>query len=147
MPGTGNLLGTFTTLNSTGFSGIYRTLDTDPLATTTNRAIQSNEVALGGLQLGRGNYWIDWAATGTLASGPWAPPVTYVGAVNGPNPLGQSPNGMQSIAGGAFAAVMDTGSGTPDEFPFVLQGRMVPEPGCLSMLLLGLSGLLAVRRR
>ena len=101
---------------------------------------------MGGLQLTAGaTYWLDWSVDGTLASGPWAPPVTYVGAFNGPNPLGQAPNGMQSIGGAAFALVTDSGSLTEDEFPFQIYG--VPEPGCMAMLLLGLSGLMTLRRR
>ena len=144
-PGTGNLLGTFSTLNSTGFSGTNRASETSP--TDGSRAIQMNNVALGGLQLSAGTYWIDWAATGTSTSGPWAPPVTYLGMVNGPNPLGQAPNGQQSLAGAAFMPVLDGGSMTADEFPFVLSGRVVPEPGCLSLICLAVSGLLAIRRR
>ncbi len=143
--GTGNLLGTFSTLNSTGFSGTYRASETSP--TNADRAIQLNDIDLGGLQLSAGTYWMDWAATGTLASGPWAPPVTYPGVVNGPNPLGASPNGQQSIGGAAFAAVQDGGSLTPDEFPFILKGTVVPEPGCLSLVCLAISGLMALRRR
>ena len=97
-------------------------------------------------------YWISWQVDGSLASGPWAPPVTYNGADNGLNPLGQAPNGMQSISGGAFNPVLDSGSQTGDEFPFIINGfvsgGVIPEPGtALVWTTLAGFGLFVSRRR
>ncbi len=77
----------FSTLNSTGFSGIYR--DTQTTAGDSGRAIQLSEVDFGGIVLAPGDYWLDWQVDGTLTSGPWAPPVTWAdGSFNKPNPNG-----------------------------------------------------------
>ncbi|HWT16741.1 MAG TPA: hypothetical protein VN581_13265 [Patescibacteria group bacterium] len=64
-------------LTSTAFTNIYRGTETAPGA--TNRPIMSVEAAGLNLNLPAGTYWIDWAVTGSLASGPWAPPVTING--------------------------------------------------------------------
>lgn len=120
--------GTTNRLASTGFSGAYRATDTDPL--NNARAIQ-RDVATVGTTLAAGTYWVDWQTDGTLASGPWAPPVSLVGQTH---PAGA--NGMQSV-GGVWAPVTDSGNGTPDAFPFIING--IPEPATgLTLLVLGL---------
>jgi len=72
--------------------------------------------AAAGVFLPPGTYWLDWSTDGSLASGPWAPPITILGtAVTG--------NGEQSVGGGAFAPALDSGTGTPQQgFPFILYG-------------------------
>jgi subtilisin-like proprotein convertase family protein/PKD repeat protein len=100
------------------WSGIYRVTETT--SGNTTRPIMKNTIDLGGLTLPAGTYWLDWQTDGTLGSGPWAPPVTI---------LGQSTtgNGLQSVAGGAFAAVVDGGTFTGQDFPFVIVGSEVVE--------------------
>lgn len=61
---------------SCGFSDIYRVLDTG--LTNADRPIME-DVASAGFVLPPGTYWIDWQTGGTLASGPWVPPVTVLG--------------------------------------------------------------------
>ena len=65
-----------------------------------------------GTTLPPGTYWLDWFAGGTLASGPWAPPVSVLGSTG-------TGNAMQSIAGGAFAPLIDVG---PQDLPFTIEG-------------------------
>jgi len=72
--------------------------------------------------LAAGTYWLSWSATGTLASGPWQPPVTVCAACGK-----TGANALQSIAGAAFAPVLDTLGGvgcdnTPQDFPFIVRG-------------------------
>jgi hypothetical protein len=101
-------------LGGTSWSNCYRTLDTD-VGIATNRPIMAN-VASTGVSLGAGTYWIVWNTSGTLTSGPWAPPTTTLGSTG-------SGNGMQSLDGGAsFAAVVDGGTFTGQDFPFVIEG-------------------------
>ncbi len=122
---------------------IYRASST--ATTDTSRRIQTITVPVNA-QLASGDYWVTWSAAGSLTSGPWAPPVSYANADNGPNPVGDAPNAMQSVSGGAFAAVADGLSLTPDELPFIINGSIVPEPVC-GALMLALCSFAALRRR
>jgi hypothetical protein len=122
MPGVGTLVfGDMTTnrLLATSWSGIYRVTETTT-GSATDRPIMANVASpLAPLQLGEGTYWLAWQTDGTLGSGPWAPPVT----INGQATTG---NGMQSIAGAAYAAVTDGGSLTGQGFPFIIEGSTGP---------------------
>ena len=102
-------------LVSTTWSGAYRVLDTALTANT--RPIMANTCSpMGSLQLGEGTYWIAWQTDGTLASGPWAPAVSILG-------LTTTGNGMQSLAGAAYAPVVDVGG---QGFPFIIEGTNGP---------------------
>ena len=63
-------------LASSAWSNIYRVLDTGLLDTA--RPVMA-DVATVNTFLPAGTYWVDWQTGGTLASGPWAPPVSIVG--------------------------------------------------------------------
>lgn len=105
-------------LTRTAFSNIYRNIDTDP--GNTQRPIMRNVVATPGLYLPAGTYYIDWQAGGSLASGPWCPPITITGTTT-------TGNGLQKQAGLPFAAAL---SGTyPQGFPFIVYGVTgIPAP-------------------
>jgi hypothetical protein len=106
-----------------------------------NRAIFRVDIDIPDVVLPAGAYWLRWGLTGTLASGPWAPP-TSDGAVG---------NAVQSLANAAFNPVVDAGDGLGLEFPFIISGTVVaiPEPGTWAMFLAGglAVGALARRRR
>jgi len=126
------------------FSNIYR--DTETSVGASNRAIQAITVAVNG-NFAAGNYWLSWQAVGNEPSGPWAPPVSYPNAVNGLNPLGQAPNGQQYTTSTlVWSPVQDSGSFTPDEFPFIINGSVIPAPGALALLLVAAGGLRRRRR-
>lgn len=108
-------------LAGTSWMGAYRVLDTDLMA--SSRPIMESEATIGTF-LDEGTYWVEWASTGSLSSGPWAPPVTILGETT-------TGNGKQFTT--AWAAVVDVG---PQGFPFIING--VPTPGALPLLLLGL---------
>jgi len=95
------------------FSGIYRTVNTTPCPGATTRPIFANICTLpvGCVPcLPAGTYWLDWNTNGTLASGPWCPPVT-------PTPAGA--NGRQSL-NGTWGDALD---GTVVEaLPFIIEG-------------------------
>jgi len=100
---------------STAWSGIYRVTDTTGGA--NNRPIMAN-VATVNTFLAQGTYWLDWQVDGSLASGPWAPPVT----INGQTTTG---NGLQSLDDGvSFAAANDSGTLTQQGFPFIIEGSL-----------------------
>jgi len=94
------------------WSGAYRVSATT--LTSNSRAIidVTGDVSWSN-PLTAGTYWVDVAAAGSLASGPWAPPVV-------PETLG---NGLQSVGGGTFALV-------GDDFPFELKGSAVSSSVC-----------------
>ncbi|MCB9134574.1 MAG: proprotein convertase P-domain-containing protein [Anaerolineales bacterium] len=114
----GNIIWGDTTTNimsSTTWSNIYRTLDTG--LTDTNRPIMADTGELGGLYLPAGTYWLDWQTSGTLASGPWAPPVSVLGSTGTGNALQFDATTL------TWNAVTDIG---PQDFPFVLIGTAQP---------------------
>ncbi len=109
---------------STSWSGAYRVTETT--LTATNRPIMATVVNLEGIELDPGTYWLDWNVGGTLASGPWQPPITIIGqAVTG--------DALQFIPPN-WNPANDTGTGTPQQgVPFTLLGEVVLLPGVLEL--------------
>jgi hypothetical protein len=95
----------------TAWSGIYRVTDTTPGA--TNRPIMANTAAAGTVLM-PGTYWIEWQADGSLASGPWAPPIT----IDGVDTTG---NAYQNLAG-VIGPAEDGSTLTQQGFPFIIVG-------------------------
>lgn len=65
-------------LSYTALSTNYRALITTP--TDCSRRVQEVSASVNAT-LPAGTYWIQFAATGSAASGPWCPPVTIVGTL------------------------------------------------------------------
>ena len=97
-------------LVSSTWSNINRTLDT--ALTASDRPIMASVVAVNTF-LPAGTYWVDWQVGGTLASGPWAPPISILGQTT-------TGNGLQWT--GSWAAALDGGTATPQGFPFIVEG-------------------------
>lgn len=117
LPGSSVLAGDLTTnvLTSSAFSNIYRVTETST-GVAADRPIYESVVTLAApASLTAGTYWVQWGATGSLASGPWAPPITITGqTVTG--------NALQLTATG-WVPLNDTGTGTPRQgVPFQLYG-------------------------
>lgn len=127
-------------LTSTTFSNVFRVTETTGGA--ADRPIMENRVLVDA-DFPAGTYWLDWQADGSLASGPWAPPVTITGqAVTG--------NALQSLTdnGVTWAPALDTGAGTPQQgLPFVIEGEIlggispleIPTASTIGLLLLVLA--------
>lgn len=96
------------TMTATMWSGVYRALDTDP--TATNRPIMASTSHIG-TTLTAGEYWIVWQSDGSLASGPWAPPITITGQIG-------TGNGLQYYLD-VWSPVVDL---EPQGFPFIIEG-------------------------
>jgi hypothetical protein len=107
---------TTNTLAAAQLSGIRRSIDTGACA--TNRLIMADIcVPPAPLVLNAGTYWIDWQTSGTLTSGPWAPPVTILGASQKPGS-----NGLQ-WSGTAWTTLLDNGTAqTVQDLPFIIEG-------------------------
>jgi len=75
------------------------------------RPIWQLRAPVANVALAAGQYWLTYNFTGTLAAGPWAPPVT-------PSPA--TANGVQNLNGAGFLTTLN---GTHvDELPFVIFG-------------------------
>ena len=98
-------------LASSTFSGIFRTDATT--FSNTQRPIYRNTVTIGAT-LPAGTYWVQWGSTGSLASGPWAPPVTVAGATTPP------PGNALQFTAGAWQAALDGTFGI--DLPFLVNG-------------------------
>jgi PEP-CTERM motif len=122
-----------TNVTNGGLMG-YRAQDTTP--TATNRAIYRLNADIPDLILAVGNYFLTWSLTGTAASGPWTPPV--INAAGAPV-VGDA---LQSISGGAYAPLVEAGSGLNAALPFTINGTqggvpIVPEPASWLMMIAG----------
>jgi hypothetical protein len=78
MPSYTTVIGSRTTnaMVYSSWTGIYRAIETS--LTDANRPIMKIKSNLSGT-LPTGTYWVGWGVTGSLASGPWNPPVTVLG--------------------------------------------------------------------
>jgi hypothetical protein len=65
-----------------------------------------------GVLLMPGTYWIDWQLAGSIASGPWQPPITIIGETTTGNAMQLASTGWQPF--------VDSGSGTAQGAPFQL---------------------------
>ena len=112
-PSSTKIFGDMTTdvLQSTTWSGVYRTLESAPGA--TNRPIMAN-ICNVLITLGPGNYYIVWQADGSLTSGPWAPPVSIWNQ-------GDTGDAWQSTDDTVTWAYIDNG-GYNQGLPFILEG-------------------------
>jgi len=110
--------------SSTSWTGIYRTGTAADTFQNTNRPIMSivgNDL---GILLGEGEYWVEWAVTGSLASGPWTPPVS-----DPVEPIiGNSR--VYSVADAAWSEAVEGGNGLGFELAFVMTGETSPETPC-----------------
>lgn len=113
-PGSSVVFGNLTTnrLINTRWANLYR-VDENTMRVAANRPVMAS-TASAGFTLTPGTYWIVWKCAGSLASGPWAPPITVTGqAVTG--------NGLQ-YTGGVWQNALDGGALTQQGFPFLIYG-------------------------
>ena len=101
-------------LTSSVFSNTYRVSETS--GGTAARPIMENTVGVGTL-LGAGTYWLCYSFDGSLASGPWVPPIVLAGSSS-------TGDALQSLGGGAFATATDVAAGTPQGLPFQICGSV-----------------------
>lgn len=99
---------------SSYWTGIYRTTE-DNIATATDRPIMYLNCEVPEFQLTEGQYWIEWAASGTGASGPWTPPITI---------LGETTTGDAYQYTTAWAPFTDGGTLTPQGVCFDILGSI-----------------------
>ncbi|MEI6435459.1 MAG: T9SS type A sorting domain-containing protein, partial [Bacteroidota bacterium] len=113
LPGSTVVWGDTTTnrLSSTSFTNIYRV----SVTLNNQRPIMKIVINTPGLTLPAGNYWIEFATLGSLASGPWCP---YVTINNTPT------TGNALYYGGTTAGYTPilSGSTFPQGVPFIING-------------------------
>lgn len=124
VPGSSVVFGDTTTnvMTDTAFANIFRVTEATT-GTADNRPIMAQTAGGLNLLLPAGTYWVDWQTDGSLASGPWAPPIT----VDGQTDTG---NALQSLAdnGLTWAAAIDDGplndQNFPQGLPFIISGTL-----------------------
>jgi hypothetical protein len=117
-------------LGSSFFSGVYRVSNTSPYTGSTRPVMDlTGNVSI---SLPAGDYWMEWAASGSLASGPWNPPIADGQLSTG--------NARQYLSG-SWGDTLDGAS--PQGMPFQIQGEVagVPESGQKTMMAMALLGL------
>jgi hypothetical protein len=139
----GSIIATFSggTIASTN---VYRVFNGAGNLGNTQRLIHSITFNTGSLNLAPGTYWAALQVSGG-ASG-WA---NYVMDINPqlPNdPDTRIGNSRQYVATGWQNAAITGWANSPD-IPFVIEGTVVPEPGTIAVIGLGLAALAARRRR
>ena len=124
-------------LASTTWSEIYRVQETNSGA--TDRPIMECVCDVN-TTLPAGTYWLEIQVDGSLASGPWCPPVTITG---------NSTTGNAIQYTGSWASLLDDVTSTPQGVPFVITGfTAVPlHPGYFAGLFALLAVTVIVRRR
>jgi len=112
----GDLVTNIHDLANSGWSNVYR-----GALTAVDRPVMRTEGIITAPPLGAGTYWIEWSTRGSLASGPFGPPVTL---------LNDLPTGNALIWRNApYTPVVDSTwnlleypGGQPIELPFILEG-------------------------
>lgn len=140
-------------LSTSVFDSKYRIFNTTvpPPGTApgTTRPIFKNDAAFPNVDLVAGTYWIEWTyalTTDTFTS--FSPSTTHEGLRGVPGA-----NGRQQTGAGATTTWIDaidagnpaTAPDVPQDYPFILRGEIIPEPGSLAVL--GIAGLGLLRRR
>ena len=100
-------------LQATGWSGIYRTLESSPGG--TNRPIMANICDVM-VTLGAGTYYAIWQADGSLTSGPWAPPIS----IWNEDTTGDAWQSLDDAV--TWAYIVDGITGTGQGLPFIIEG-------------------------
>ena len=107
--------------SSTAFTNIFR--DTETTIGNSSRPIMGVTASGLSINLPAGTYWLDWQIGGTLASGPFVPPITIVGQTT-------TGNGQQ-FSGTAWGPANDGGTLTRQGLAFTL-GGVAAQPPTLS---------------
>ncbi|HLU50813.1 MAG TPA: T9SS type A sorting domain-containing protein [Flavobacteriaceae bacterium] len=93
-------------MTSTEWAGIYRASESNTADASRPIMVQTIDLTL---SLSAGTYVLDWQTGGTLASGPWAPPIAILGQTD-------TGNGIQ-FDGAMWAELVDTGTSGIEYFP------------------------------
>lgn len=134
---TGSVVASGTTAVTNGGLQGYRVTPTT--LTNTDRAIFRLDANVTDFNLNAGSYWLRWTMNGTLASGPWQPPLAS----------GVTGNAQQALGAGAFAPAIDAGDGLGLEVPFIINGTInpIPEPSTYALMLAGGLAVVGLARR
>ncbi len=99
-------------MTSTQWTNSYRVSGTDLM--NTQRPIMAVTASTPGLSLTAGTYWVDFALSGSLTSGPWGLPITITGETTTGN--------AKQYTGTAWQNWLDGGTSTQHGVPFVING-------------------------
>jgi hypothetical protein len=97
----------------TSFTSVFR--DSQQSPGQSRRPIMSAAANVN-VFLPPGTYWLVWALAGRLGDGPFVPPLTIPGQLT-------TGNGFH-FTGGGWAQFRDSGTNTPQGFPFTIEGSL-----------------------
>jgi hypothetical protein len=143
--GGGTIIASSSSLQSTNWSGIYRTNTGSTNFTNDQRPVMNVVASFPSLSLGQGTYWIDWALTNNKTSNSFVTPVmTASGNLVAGNSL------QFTVASGVWASTTDTGINQVVDLPFAINGTAVngvavPEPSAVPAVMV-FGGFLLARR-
>lgn len=103
-------------MSGTEWTNIYRMSETTP---GTTRPIFVSYAVTAGLQLQPGTYWLEWTIDGSLASGPWAPPISILGTTTTGNAR------QYTSSSTSWIDFTDSGTLTPQGMPFKIYGSLL----------------------
>lgn len=109
-------------MSATYWSGIYRTGETT--LTNEQRPLMRDQISMTGCTLAAGTYWVSWQTGGTLASGPWVPPITINGVTATGDGLQFNPGTSTWDPAKDTSAASGTGTGEIQGFPFEIYGHL-----------------------
>jgi hypothetical protein len=142
--GGGTIIASSSNLQSTNWSGIYRTNTGSSNFTNTSRPVMNVVAAFPSLSLGQGTYWVDWALTNNKTSNSFVPPVM---TASGNQLVGNS----RQFVTTAWNNLIEAGTNQAVDLPFSIDGTAVPESVAVpeshsAPALIVLGGFLLVRR-
>lgn len=104
-------------LTSSAWSGVYRASETSQ--TDSSRPIMELVADTPGLTLASGTYWIVWDADGSIASGPWTPFISILGATTTGNAKQYNPSTM------VWQDLIDSETEYAQGIPFEIDGALL----------------------
>ena len=142
-----NILGSSTTLQSTDWTEAYRTFN--GVLNNNQRPVMNIAAAFTGLNLSAGNYWVDYALTGTSPTGGTTAFTPFLMTTSGGQPATLTGNARQFIP--TTSQWVTISNGNPAQgvsLPLTVTGRQVPEPASvLGLLAVGALGVTSGLKR
>jgi hypothetical protein len=141
--GGGTIIASSSILQSTNWSGIYRTDGSSANFTNAQRPVMNVVAAFPSLSLGQGTYWVDWALTNNKTANSFVPPVM---TASGNQLVG---NSRQFVT--AWNNLIEAGTNQAVDLPFSIDGTSLAGPVAVpeshsAPALIVLGGFLLVRR-
>lgn len=147
--GGGSVIASYTSTNWSS-TGVFRVFNGVANLPSTLRLINRIVFDIPSLELAQGSYWVALQVDTQLVGGnprqAWANFVMDINPNDPNNPITRVGNARQFTENG-WGAAIPPNTGVNVEFPFIVEGNIVPEPASFLTLMTGLAGALSLHRR